>query len=210
VIKISKKTSLALTLIVAALFISTASIASAQYQTEETINITIGDQGTFRANEPNVGIVYFIQGTPGTTGTVTATAYNGNPQATAEVPTGVLLTKFVAVVFNTPSQDFTQATLTFKLTDYDVAGLQAPFVIYKYNADTNSYVKLEGAVDKDANTITVTTTGTENSLFAMGGTPVSTTPKESSFLWIAAVGAVAIIVVVVVLGLWKFGVRIVR
>jgi len=208
--KINKKTTLAFTLIIAVLLMSTASIASAQYQPEKTINITIGSQGVFTATVPNVGIAYSIEGTPGTTGTVTANVYNGNPQATAEIPVGVSLTKFVAVVFDTPSQGLSQATLTFMLTDSDVAGLQDPYVIYKYNADSNSYVKLNGVVDKNANTITVATTGTGNSLFAIGGTPVSTAPKESSFLWIAIVGAVAIIIAVVVLGLWKIGVRIVR
>lgn len=208
--KISRKTTLAFTLIIAALFMSTASIANAQYQTEKTINITIGDQGTFTATQPNIGIAYLIEGTPGLTGTVTATVYNGNPQATAKLPADVSLTRFLAVVFDTPSQGFTQATLTFKLTDSDVAGLQEPYVIYKYNADTNSYVKLDGVVDKVANTITVTTTDTDNSIFAMGGTPVSVAPKESSFLWIAIVGAIAIISAAVVLGLYKIGVRIER
>jgi hypothetical protein len=208
--KISKKTTLAFTLIIAAFFMSTASIASAQYQTENTVNITIGDQGTFTATEPNVGVAYLIEGTPGTTGTVVATVYNGNPQATAAVPADISLTKFLAVVFDSPLQAFTQATLTFKLTDSDIAGLQGPFVIYKYNADTNSYQKLDGVVDENAKTITITTTGTADSIFAIGGTHVSTAPKESSFMWIAIAGVVAVIVAAVVLGLWKIGVRIER
>jgi hypothetical protein len=206
--KISKKTTLAFTLIVTVLLISTASIATAQYQTEKTINITINNLGTFTATDPNVGINYLVKGTPDTAGTVTATLYIGNPQATAQVPVNVSLIKFVAVVFDISSQDFTQATLTFKLTDSDIAGLQKPYVIYKYNADTNSYLKLDGTVDEIAKTISITTTSTDNSVYAVGGSLVSTVHKDSSFLWVAIVAVVAIIVLIVVLVLWKLGVRI--
>jgi hypothetical protein len=208
--QLSKKSTLAFTLIVAALLISTASIANAQYPTGQTINITIDDSGTFTATEPTVGITYLIEGTPGTTGTVVATVYNGNPQATAQLPSDVSLTKFLAVVFDFPAQGFAQGTLTFKLTDSDVAGLQGPYVIYKYNADSNSYQKLDGIVDENAKTITITSAGSDDSIFAMGGTLVSTAPNESSFLGVAIVVAVAIIVIAVVLGFWKLRVRIER
>lgn len=90
--------------------------------------MTISPDGTFTATESDVGASYLIQGTPGATGTVTATVYDGNPQPTATVPGGTSLTHFVAITFNMNANDFTQATITINYADSDVQNIQMPYM----------------------------------------------------------------------------------
>jgi hypothetical protein len=182
------------------LLISTSALAVAQnpYPGGEVTQIEIDNSGSFIATASNAGVTYEINGTPGSTGTVTTTLYNGNPQATAEIPDGVALTKFVVVTFDFNSEDFMQATLTFSYSDADVAGLQGPFAVYKYIPETNSFVQLEGELDTTAKTITITLNSTVDPLFAIGGSNTSSVTEDvQTTLWIVV--AIAVIVIVLVM-----------
>ncbi len=80
------------------------------------------------------GISYSIQGAPGAVGTVTADVYEGNPQPTATIPSGISLSHFVAITFNMNAADFSQATITISYRASDVQNIQSPYQVYKYIA----------------------------------------------------------------------------
>jgi len=196
--KIFRSVKITLILVFTLLLISTSTLAVAQYDGGEVTQIEIDNSGSFTATTSSAGVTYEITGNPGSTGTVTTTVYNGNPQATAKIPEGIGLTKYVVVAFDFNSQDFEQATLTFTYTDADVAGLQGPFAIYKYIPETNEYIQLEGELDTTAKTITVTLNSTNDPLFAIGGSDTSAlTEAAPTTLWIAVAVAVIVIVLVV-------------
>jgi hypothetical protein len=189
------------TLLFTVVLLSCVTFVNAQYTTEKTTQIAIPDSGIFTASEPNVGVSYEITGAPGATGSVTATVYNGNPQADATVPVNVTLTRFVVVTFDFSSQNFMKAILTFNYSDADVANLQAPYAVYKYMPDTNSYVELAGVVDSVAKTITITVTSIDDPLFAIGGASVAaatTTSPDQTLTWVAVA---AVVIIVLIMGL---------
>ncbi len=176
-----------------------AVFVTAQYTTQVTTNITFSSTGTFTASEPDIGISYAIQGSPGANGTVTASVYNGNPQPSATVPSGVSLTYFVAISFNIKPSDFQNATITISYTDSMVQNIKAPFSVYKYTQDGNIYVQLPTVVDSNARTITVTVLSTTDPLFAIGGA-TNTPASNSTFTWIIiVVFAIAILLLAIYL-----------
>ena len=119
---------------------------SSQYTTSKTTDVTIGSTGTFNASEPAAGISYQIVGTPDATGTVTSTVYTGNPQPTADVPSGISLTSFVIVTIYMNVNDFSSATITLNYTNAMVQNIKPPYSVYKYDTKDNSYVELPSTV----------------------------------------------------------------
>jgi hypothetical protein len=192
---ISKSKLLVMSVVSVLLLSLSLSLVVAQYQTEQTTNVTIASNGTFTASASNVGVSYNIQGTPGATGTVTVDVYTGNPQPTASVPSGDSLTHFIVINFNMSAADFSQATVTISYTSADVQNLQSPYAVFKYVAASNSYVKLLSTVDANAKTITVTLNSINDPLLAIGGTK-STGAGIPGALW-AVIIVIAIIVVLV-------------
>ncbi len=183
-----------------------------QYQTQQTADVTVSSTGIAHVDQSltagNVAID--IVGTPGATGSVSTATYTANPQPDASIPNNVVLSHFVVVTFNMSSSDFKNATITITYTDADVAGMSSPYVLYKYNPDTNSFIALEGVVDTAAKTITVTLTSTTDPLFAIGGTTVAPTATPTAtpdqpatvslvtYVWIAvAIECVTMIALVV-------------
>ena len=171
-----------LTLIFVLLLSYTVAIAAAQYTTEKTTDITISSDGTFTADESDVGISYEIQGTPGATGSVTAAFYTDNPQTTATIPDGISLSHFVVVTFNMDANDFSSANIVISYSDSDVNGISEPYAVYKYIAETDSYVALPSTVDTDAKTITITVVSIADPLFAIGGTTVEESRAFSNIM----------------------------
>ena len=169
-------------------------LVAAQYTTQKTTNVTIGSDGIFATTESSMGIAYQVVGTPGATGTVTAAVYNGNPLPTAIVPSGVSLTKFIAINFKMNANDFTHATITIYYTTSDVQNIQPPYSVYKYNSDSNSYTELPSTVDTNAKTITVTLNSLANPSLAIGGTAKPSGGIPTS-IWII----IAIVVIIIVL-----------
>ena len=202
-ISTTKKTILAFTLILAAFLISTATVVDAQYQTAVTTTIDIDDSGLCTATEPDLGVTYNIYGTPGATGTVTSSIHTGNPYATAQTPDDVTLTKFITVAFDFPSEDFTQAILTFSFSDENLAGLQEPYAIYKYDEVSDSYIELDSIVDMNAKTITVILNSTTDPTFAIGGQTVTNAANDYT-MWIVIAVAVIIIIIVAVIVVRKY------
>jgi hypothetical protein len=199
-----------LSLIFVLLLSYTVAIAAAQqYTTEKTTPITIGSDGTFVAGEPAVGISYEIQGTPGATGSVTASVYTSNPQPTATIPDGTSLVHFVVVTFDMNANEFTSAKIVIHYSDSDVSGISAPYTIYKYIADTNSYMALPSTVDTNAQTITVTVTSISDPLFAIGGATVES-EGISVTSWAIIAAAIIVIVVLVVFGFTRLRTRVER
>jgi flagellar basal body-associated protein FliL len=164
------------------------------YTTEKTTNVTIGSAGTFAAYEPAVGVSYKIVGTPGAKGTVTATVYEGNPQPTATVPSGVSLTYFIAITFNMNAHDFVQATITLNYTDSMVQKINSPYMVYKFNSADRSYVGLASIVNTREKTITVTLNSLTDPLLAIGGAKSASSGGVPASTWIIIVIAVVIIV----------------
>ena len=198
-----------LTLIFVLLLSYTVALAAAQYTTEKTTPITIGSDGTFVAGEPAVGISYEIQGTPGATGSVTASVYTSNPQPTATIPDGTSLAHFVVVTFDMNANEFTSAKIVIHYSDSDVAGISAPYTIYKYIADTNSYIALPSTVDTNAQTLTVTVRSITDPLFAIGGATVES-EGFSAASWAIIAAAIIVIVVLVVFGFTRLRTRVER
>jgi hypothetical protein len=187
-----------LTLIFVLLLPYAVAFAAAQYKTEKTTDIVVSSDGTFSATEPDVGISYVIHGTPGATGSVTASVYTSNPQPTAFIPDGISLTHFVIILFDMNATDFGNAIIVISYSDSDVSGISTPYSIYKYNADTNSYTALSSTVDTTAKTITVTVSNISDPLFAIGGTTAAKSSEFSTTSWIVLAVAIIIIVVLVV------------
>jgi len=195
------KSKLGVLAIITVLLLSfTIAIVEAQYQTEKTTNITISSDGSFNASEPDVGVSYQIQGNAGATGTVTADIYNGNPQPTATIPSGDSLTHFVFITFNMNASDFKFATIVINYSDAEVRGISAPYSIFKYNADTNSYTALTSIVNSTAKTITVTVYNLSDPLFAIGGATATISPGSASTPWVlVAVSGIIIVLAAVFL-----------
>jgi hypothetical protein len=186
--------------------VSAVVVSATQYTTEKTTDVVLGSDGSFTGSESSVGITYDIQGTSGATGTVTADLYNGNPQAAAVVPDGITLTHFIAVTFNMNANEFGQAKIVIKYTDADVSGIQGSnYVVYKYMANSNTYIALPTAVDTTAKTLTVILTSVEDPTLAIGGTASTTTSSSGfpAYAWaILAISVVGIILLVVFLVTW--------
>lgn len=183
-----------ISIIAVLVFSLSVGLVSAQYTTQKTTDLVLASDGTYSVYEADVGITYLVQGTPGATGSVTASVYNGNPQSSANVPSGVSLSHFVVVTFDMLASDFSQATLTFNYADSDVQNIQSPYTVYKYLPATDSYVALPSTVDSVAKTITVTLDSVDDPLFAIGGAAVSDAPV-TLVTW----GIVAVCVIVIVL-----------
>jgi hypothetical protein len=202
------KSKLLVIILFSTLVISLASslvAAQSSYTTQRTTPVTVLQDGTFSASEPDIGLSYQIQGNPGATGSVTAEIYNGNPQPTASIPEGVSLTHFVVITFNMYSGDFNSGTIHITYTDEEVANLQAPFAVYKYVASSNSYVLMPSTIDTSAKMVTVTVGSIDDPLFAIGSTSSSgNTGGFSNTAWIALGASVAIIVLLAVVGVWYF------
>jgi hypothetical protein len=193
-----KKNSLVGLVTVLALVILTVSLSSAfaQYVTPVTTEVTISDNGVSHVDQTSTvgGVSIDIAGTPGTTGSVSTATYTTNPNPDAIVPADTTLTHFVVVTFNFAASDFQGASITISYTDADVAGMSAPFVLYKYIPESNTYVKLDAVVDTASKTITTTVSSTTDPLFAIGGKTVT---NDGGFS-IPALGIVSIVVILVV------------
>jgi hypothetical protein len=198
-----------LTLIFVLLLSYTVAIAAAQYTTEKTTDITILSDGSFTAVESDVGISYEIQGTPGATGSVTAGFYTDNPQPTAIIPDGISLSHFVVVTFNMNADDFSSANIVISYSDSDVNGISPPYAVYKYIAETDSYVALPSTVDTDAKTITITVVSIADPLFAIGGTTAED-QGLSATSWAVLIAAIIIIVVLALFIVTRLRTRIER
>lgn len=177
-------------------------VAYAQYQTQQTANVTFDPNGLIHVGQSStVGSISIdIAGTPGVTGSVSTATYNANPQTGASIPSGVTIAHFIVVSFGIPAHDFQSANITISYTASDVAGLNQPYSIYKYNANTNGYLQLPSTVDTNAKTITATVTSINDPLLAIGGE--STSPSHSSgipsWTWIAVISVILVVIVVAV------------
>jgi len=193
------KSKLSIISIIALLVLSLSlGLVAAQYTTQKTTDLAIASDGTCSVSETDLGITYVVQGTPGATGSVTASIYNGNPQPSANIPSGVSLSRFVVVTFDMVASDFSQATLTLNYADSDVQNVQEPYTVYKYLPDTDSYVALPSIVDTVAKTITITLDSVDDPLFAIGGAIVSDAPV-TLVSWAIVVGSVIVIVLLSVI-----------
>jgi hypothetical protein len=189
------------TVIAFVLFSVSLTVAFAQYETEQTSDVTISSNGIGHIDQSSTvgGVSIDIAGTPGSTGSVSTATYTSNPQPDADAPSDATLTHFVVVTFNFDASDFQGATITISYSDADVEGLSEPIVLYKYIPESNSFIQLNAVVDSDAKTITTTVSSTTDPLFAIGGTTVKN--DDGAFpTWIigvfAAVAAVVVIAVV--------------
>lgn len=161
--------------------------ATAQYQTQQTANVTVSSNGTAHVSSSSTvgNVAIDIVGAPGTTGSVSTATYAGNPQPGATQPANTTMSHYVVVTFNIPANKFTNATITITFTDADVAGMAKPYVLYKYDPVANKYNAITATVDYTAHTITAVVTSTTDPLFAVGGliasnpTP-SPTPKPTA------------------------------
>lgn len=189
-----------LTAIFIVVFLSLSiSIAYAQYATQQTANVTIGSNGSAHIDENSTvgGVSIDIAGAPGAAGSVSTATYNANPQPDASVPSNAALTHFVVVTFNMPAADFYGANIVIHYGASDVSGISPPYVLYKYDSASNSYVQLNAVVDTNAQTITASVTSPTDPLFAIGGTATTTT-TSSAGVPASAWAAVAVVVVIVV------------
>ncbi len=197
-----KKSSLAgLVSVLAIVVLSLSmSVALAQYQTQQTANVTVSSSGTAHVGESSTvgGVSIDIVGTPGATGSVSTAVYAANPQPDASVPADVSLTHFVVVTFNMAASDFQRATITVSYSDADVAGLSAPYVLYKYIPETNSYVQLNAVLDTNAKTLTATVSSTTDPLFAIGGATAAPSTPSGVPVWTWAILVVVVVGVVLV------------
>ena len=190
------KSKLGIISIIALLMLSLiAGLVAAQYTTQKTTNLVIASDGTCAVCEADVGITYLVQGTPGATGSVTAAVYNGNPQSSANIPSGISLNHFVVMTFDMAASDFSQATITINYADSDVQNIQPPYTVYKYLPATDSYVAMPSTIDTVAKTFTITLSSVDDPLFAIGGS-TEVAPTSSIPVWTWAVTISAIIIVV--------------
>ena len=170
-------------------------LVSAQYNAGVSVGVIIPSSGVFSADVAGMGASLEIKGTPSATGAVNVVRYSGNPQPTADVPSGIALTRFLVVTFNMDADDFEEAKITISYTDADVQGIESPYAVYKYIPETDSFIELPSVSDTAARTFMVTVTSIEDPLFAIGGAS-SAVPIPTS-LWIAIVVTVIIIVILV-------------
>jgi len=199
--KMTKKFGLVglVTVLVIILFSLSSFVALAQYETQQTTNVTISSSGSTQVVQScasgDISIV--ICGTCGATGSVSTATYNGNPQPNAFVPAGVTLNDFVAVTFNMSQSDFQSANITIPYTSSDVSGFSPPYTLYKYNAGSNSYTSLIGVVDTSTKTITTTVTSVTDPLLAIGG-KTTASPSSAANPWILPILAIVSIIIVLV------------
>jgi hypothetical protein len=180
-------------------------VAQSRYDGAVTTPVTLSSDGTSTVVD-NFGVTYDIQGTPGSTGTVTTEIRTENPQPTSNIPSGISLTHFVIVTFNINPADFSQAQIVIPYTDNDVQGIQPPYSIFKYNPTTDTYTELAAVVDPNAKTFTITVTSVDDPLFAIGGA-TSISEDDGGFspiAWAALAASVVIIVLLAVVGVWYF------
>ena len=177
--------------------------AYAQYVTEQTSDVTFSSAGESHVDQTStVGVSIDMVGVPGANGTVSIATYAGNPQPGASAPSTVTLTHFIVVTFNIAASDFQGATIVIHYTDADVQGISAPYSLYKYIPESNSFILLPATIDTVAKTITATVSSTTDPLFAIGGsqmensTEISTTSTITTWLW----GTVVVCVVITVVG----------
>jgi hypothetical protein len=180
------------------------SLVAAQYTTQKTTDVAIGSDGTFTATESDIGVTYMIEGAIGATGSVTASVYSGNPQASASIPSGISLSHFIVIIFDMSASDFTQATITIGYSDNDVVNIGQPYTVYKYVADSDNYISLPTTVDAAAKTVTVTLTSIDDPLLAIGGATAQPSPTSTTTWIILAIATVVIILLAVFLVLrWR-------
>jgi hypothetical protein len=180
-----------------------ASLAYAQYQTTQTTDVTIPASGTFQAQVADAGVSYTVTGTVGATGTITTDTYNGNPQATATIPSDITLAHFIGVTINMNASQFVSATIVVTYTDADIAGLTAPFSIYKYDPTANSFTAITTTVDESAKTMTATLNSPTDPLLAIGGTSSGTTTTTDYTLFIV-IGVVVVVLIVLFVVVWRY------
>ena len=190
------------------LFLSASSfVVLAQYATQQKINVTIPANGIATIDQSStVGAVSIvICGTCGATASVSTETYVDNPQPDASIPTNVALTHFVAVTFDMSASDFQSANITIHYSSSDVSGVSPPFVLYKYNANSNTYVALTSVTDTSAQTITTTVTNINDPLLAIGSATSSRTGGSGipSWTWVVVATVIAVIVVIAVLMLTR-------
>ena len=131
--------------------------------------ITIPSAGVEHITQTNgTGFAIDIAADPGTNVTVTVNVYAENPQPNAVLSAGVTLTHYSVVSFNIDPDHFSRANVTIQYTPADVEGLTAPYAIYKYIPENNSYVELLTATDLTSQTLTVTLDNPNDPLFAIG------------------------------------------
>ena len=171
-------------------------LVSAQYTTATTTNVTIRDNGTFIAQETTTGVTFQITGAVGATGTVTTSLYDGNPQSSAALPSGISLAHYVSIVFNMSAHDFSSATVAISYSDSDVQNIK------KYDVNSNSYIALQSTVDTSAKTITITLNSINDPLLAIGGTTIPSSGGGgggiSTTTWVILIVAIIIILLVTV------------
>jgi hypothetical protein len=185
--------------------------ALAQYETTKTANFTIPSSGIAHIDQSTNagGVSIDIAGTASATGSVATATYTGNPQPTASWPVNVTLTHFVAITINIAASYFQNANITISYSNSDIAGINPPYTLYKYNPDANNYVALNSVVDTSAKTITVTVTSITDPLFAIGGTtalvvtPTPLTPPVPPWIWVVVAIVIIVVVLVVVLLLFR-------
>ena len=193
------ETAISITFLAFALFSLLLPFASAQYQTQQSVVITIGPSGRIQVSQSLTAgdVTIDITGTPGATGIVSTATYSTNPQATASIPADVSLTHFVVVAFNISPNQFQSANITIKFTDAEVAGINPPYVLYKYSPLIDSYIQLNSVSDLSAKTITAMLTSPDDPLFAIGGSTVATPQPQDTPIWILVAIAVVIVIVVI-------------
>jgi hypothetical protein len=167
--------------------------AQEEYKTY-TSDVVFDADGKCTVSQEELDLTYKFEGTTGAVGSVTASLRSGNPQATASVPEGIELSKFYVITFNIEEEDFASVQITFSYADSK--NTQPPYEIYKYIAESDSYVKLLTTVDEQAKTLTTTITSTEDPLFAVGGTWFGKVPDDATSTWVIV--SVAIVGVIVV------------
>ncbi|HTY75186.1 MAG TPA: hypothetical protein VMD05_06440 [Candidatus Nanoarchaeia archaeon] len=177
-------------------------VANAQYQSQQTVPITVGSNGVAHIDQSTTGgeVSMDVAGVSGATGSVSVATYIDNPQPGASTPSGTTLANFIVISFDMNANDFQGANMVFHYTDSDVAGINAPYTLYKYIASSNSYVLQNGVVDSSAKTITLAITSLDDPLFAIGGTNATATTSSSGVpSWVLAAIILVIVVFVVAL-----------
>jgi hypothetical protein len=180
-------------------------VAQSRYDGAVTTPVALSSDGTSTVVD-NFGVTYDIQGSPGSTGTVTTEIRTENPQPTSNIPSGISLTHFVIVTFNMNAADFSQAQITIPYTNNDVQGIQTPYSIFKYNPVSDTYTELAAIVDPNAKTFTITVTSIDDPLFAIGGATLVSDGDDgfSPIAWAALAASIVIIVLLAVVGVWYF------
>jgi flagellar basal body-associated protein FliL len=184
-------------LLLATFAIGSSTAGSSPYIARATTQVLISSNGSFFASEPNASIAYEISGIPGAEGTVTATVYNGNPQASAATPNGISLVHFVVVTINMNDYEFVHAKISITLNNDDASSIQPPYTAYKYMASSDSFVPVPASVDMNAKTVTITLTSLDDPLFAIGGAPAAPVSQTASS-WLILIACTIVIVLLAV------------